>query len=178
MPFVRITCPAHAFTPDQKETLASSLAHAVMAQILESVSEDGLAATPVVFEEITDHDCFPGGQPLARRQDKMFWIVEAMVSAAFFDQERRDALQAAVARAFVDVLGDDGSVAEHDGLRVAPAYLLRLYTVIVEVPEGSWGAGGRTVGIAEIGRMLGATGSARLAEAQRNADRIKAARIP
>jgi phenylpyruvate tautomerase PptA (4-oxalocrotonate tautomerase family) len=178
MPFIRVTCPANAFTAGQKEKLASSLAHAVMAQILESVSEDGLAATPVVFDEIDEHDCFPGGQPLARVPDRTFWIVEAMVSAAFFDQERRDALQAGVARAFVGVLGDDGSVAELDGLRVSPAYLLRLYTVIVEVPEGSWGAGGGTVGIAEIGRLIGAGGSARLAEAQRNADRLKAARIP
>jgi phenylpyruvate tautomerase PptA (4-oxalocrotonate tautomerase family) len=178
MPFIRITCPEGAFTADQKEKLAASLAYGVMAQELDPVTENSIAAAPVVFDEIDIRNCFPGGRPLAQHPDRTFWIVEALVAAAFFDQARRDALQTAVARAFVEVLGDDGSEVVRGGLRISPAYLLRLYTVIVEIPEGSWGAGGRTIEIDQIGQILGADeGRERLAEAQENAAKLKAARV-
>jgi hypothetical protein len=101
-----------------------------------------------------------------------------LVAAAFFNQARRDALQTAVGKAFVEVLGDDGSEVRREGLRISPAYLLRLYTVIVEIPEGSWGAGGRTIEIDQISQILGgAEGKERLAEAQENAAKLKAARV-
>ncbi|WP_141957632.1 tautomerase family protein [Actinoallomurus bryophytorum] len=178
MPFLRITHPAGAFTADQKEKLAASLAYGVMAQELDPVTENSIDATPVVFDEIALHNCFPGGRPLTRHPDKVFWIVEALVAAAFFDQAHRDALQAAVARSFVEVLGDDGSEVMRGDLRISPAYLLRLYTVIVEIPEGSWGAGGRTIEVDQIGQILGAgAGAERLAEAQENAAKLKAARV-
>ena len=54
-------------------------------------------------------------------------------------------MQTAVARAFVQVLGDDGSVLYREGIRISPAYLMRLHGVIGEIPEGSWGAGGQTI---------------------------------
>ena len=43
---------------------------------------------------------------------------------------------------------------------------MRLHCVIVEIPEGSWGAAGRTVETEMIGRLIGATqGPERFAEA-------------
>jgi hypothetical protein len=55
-----------------------------------------------------------------------FWLVEAMTAAGLFTQERRDRAQTAVARAFLKVLGDDGSSVELGGVRITPAYLLHL----------------------------------------------------
>ena len=55
-----------------------------------------------------------------------FWLVEAMTAAGFFTQERRDRAQTVVARAFLKVLGDDGSSVELGGVRITPAYLLHL----------------------------------------------------
>jgi hypothetical protein len=55
-----------------------------------------------------------------------FWLVEAMTAAGFFTQERRDRAQTAVARAFLNVLGNDGSSVELGVVRITPAYLLHL----------------------------------------------------
>ena len=79
------------------------------------MTEIGTAATPVMFSEIDAHNWFPGGQPLVEHPEKAFFIVEAVVAASFFSQPRRDALQTAVAKVFVDILGDDGTVLERRG---------------------------------------------------------------
>ena len=101
-----------------------------------------------------------------------------MVAVSFFSQARRDALQAEVAKAFVNVLGDDGTVLDREGVRISPAYLMRLHCVVVEIPEGSWGAGGQTVDTEKISRLIGATkGPKRFAEAKEIGAKMKAARI-
>jgi phenylpyruvate tautomerase PptA (4-oxalocrotonate tautomerase family) len=138
-----------------------------MGQEIDPLTDIGRAATPVMFNEIDAHNWFPGGVPLVEHPEKTFFIVEAVVAASFFSQPRRDALQTSVAKAFVEVLGNDGSVLDREGVAMAPAYLMRLHTVIIEIPEGSWGAGGRTVDTELIGKLIGATqGPERFAEAR------------
>jgi hypothetical protein len=63
-------------------------------------------------------------------------------AAGFFNQKRRDAANTAVAKAFIDVLGDDGSATMMEDVRISPSYLHRLYFLLVEIPEDSWGAMG------------------------------------
>lgn len=46
-------------------------------------------------------------------------------------------VKGSVNRAFVDILGDDKTVLEREDIRISPAYLMRLNTVLVEMPEGS-----------------------------------------
>ena len=56
----------------------------------------------------------------------------------------------------------------YDGTRV----------VVIEIPEGSWGAGGQTIDTEKISKLLGATqGPKRLAEARENAAKLKATRV-
>ena len=50
-------------------------------------------------------------------------------------------MQRDIADAFIDILGDDGSALEREDIRISPAYLMRLHVIVVEIPEGSWGAG-------------------------------------
>jgi phenylpyruvate tautomerase PptA (4-oxalocrotonate tautomerase family) len=145
MPFIRVNCPKHALTAEQKAKLAPLLVEALISQEIDPVTEIGRAATALMFNELDEHNCFPGGVSLVEHPEKKFWIVEAVVAASFFNQARRDAMQTAVAKAFVEILGDDGSVLDREGVRISPAYLMRLHTVIVEIPEGSWGAGGQTI---------------------------------
>lgn len=178
MPFIRVSHPSGALTEEQKEKLASSLAYLVMAQELDPVTEDSLAMTPVLFEEIEPRNFFPGGKPMSEGFGRTRWIVEVVVAAAFFNQARRDALQADVGHAFVELFGDDGSEIVRGKLRISPAYLLQLHTVIVEIPEGNWGSGGRTIEIEEIAEILGSDeGQERLAEARENASKLKATRV-
>jgi hypothetical protein len=108
----------------------------------------------------------------------VFWTVEAFVAASYFSQPRRDDMQRDIAEAFVDVLGNDGSVLQRDDIRIAPAYLMRLHVIVVEIPEGSWGAGGETIDTAKISKLIGATeGPVRLAEALELGEKMKNARL-
>lgn len=178
MPFIRVNCPVGALTADQKARLAPLLVKALIRQEIDPVTEIGTAATGFFFNEIEVSNCFPGGVPLTEHPEKMFWTVEAFVAASFFSQPRRDEMQVDIANAFVDILGDDGTVLDREGIRIAPAYLMRLHVVVVEIPEGSWGAGGQTIDTDKISKLIGATqGPKRLAEARENAARLKAARV-
>lgn len=178
MPYIRVNCLTDSLDSRQKATLATRLVDIVMGAEIEPLTDIGRAATPVLFNEIDLHNWFPGGVPLAESRDRTFFIVEAVVAASFFTQARRDKVQTEVAQAFVHVLGDDGSVLEREGVTISPAYLMRLHTVFVEIPEGSWGAGGRTVDTPLIGKVIGATrGPERFAEAQALGARMRAARL-
>jgi phenylpyruvate tautomerase PptA (4-oxalocrotonate tautomerase family) len=148
MPIIRVTYPEKALTTQQKDKLAPLLIDAVMRQEVDPVTESARDATFIVFSEIPQKDCYVSKDP--------FWLVEGMTAAGFFTQKRRDAAHAAVNKAFVDVLGDDGSSIEWEGVRVAPKFLKRLYILLIEIPEGSWGVLGRQMSALEIGHVIGA----------------------
>jgi hypothetical protein len=67
---------------------------------------------------------------------------------------------------------------KRDDIRIAPAYLMRLHVIVVEIPEGSWGAGGQTIDTEKISKLIGATeGPVRLAEALELGEKTKNARL-
>jgi phenylpyruvate tautomerase PptA (4-oxalocrotonate tautomerase family) len=178
MPFIRVNCPKGALSAEQKATLAPRLVQALIRQEIDPITEIGTAATGFFFNELDVENCFPGGVPLSEHPDKVFWTVEAFVAASYFSQPRRDEMQRDIATAFVDVLGNDGSVLQRDDIRIAPAYLMRLHVIVVEIPEGSWGAGGQTIDTEKISKLIGATeGPARLAEALELGEKMKNARL-
>jgi hypothetical protein len=119
----------------------------VMSQEVDPVTDVARNATFIVYNEVAPQNCYLGNEP--------FYLVEAMTAAGFFTQERRDAAQAAITKAFLSVLGDDGSSVEMNGHRISPAYMLRVYALLVEIPEGSWGATGRGLDALEIGELIG-----------------------
>ncbi|MBV8651195.1 MAG: hypothetical protein JO255_06985 [Alphaproteobacteria bacterium] len=178
MPFVRVTYAAGSLTADQKAKLAPLLVECVMGQEVDPVTESARSMTPVFFHKIDYEDDFPGGKPL-EHPGRPFWIVESVVADSFFNQARRDALQDQVAKAFVEVLGDDGTAVERQGLRFAPAYLVKLHSIIVEIPEGSWGVGGKSVDTEKIIQIIGGgvQKPERLAELQENLAKVRAARV-
>jgi phenylpyruvate tautomerase PptA (4-oxalocrotonate tautomerase family) len=147
MPVIRVTCPENSLTAEQKEQLAPLLIDAVMLQEVDPVTEIARNATFLVFNEIPQRNCFLGNEP--------FWLVEGITAAGFFTEKRREAAHTAIAKAFMSVLGDDGSSVEMNGVRIAPAYLARLYALLIEIPEGSWGFSGGTYSALEIGHLIG-----------------------
>jgi phenylpyruvate tautomerase PptA (4-oxalocrotonate tautomerase family) len=178
MPLIRVNCPANALTAEQKAQLAPLLTDGVMDQELDPVTDAGKEVTVLMFNEIAEHNCFIGDTPLAKHPGDTFWVVETIVAAGFFNQARRDAIQATIKKAFVTVLGDDGSVIEHGGVSVSPASLVHLYSLIVEIPEGSWGASGRTFSAVDIGKFAGTDQDRkRFAELQENTARLQATRV-
>ncbi|MGW7530154.1 tautomerase family protein [Streptomyces sp. NPDC054783] len=147
MPCIRVTCPENSLTAEQKEQLAPLLIDAVMVQEVDPVTEPARNGTFIVFNEIPQRNCFMGNEP--------FWLVEGITAAGFFNQKRREAAHAAIGKAFLSVLGDDGSEIELNGVHISPAYLLRIYALLIEIPEGSWGCSGSTYSALEIGRLVG-----------------------
>jgi phenylpyruvate tautomerase PptA (4-oxalocrotonate tautomerase family) len=178
MPFIRVNCPKGSLSAEQKNQLAPRLVHALIRQEIDPVTEGGTAKTGMFFNELDIENCFHGGVALSEHPENVFWTVEAFVAASYFSQPRRDQMQRDVAQAFVDVIGDDGTVMEAGDIRISPAYLMRLHVVFVEIPEGSWGAGGQTIDTEKIGTLLGAAeGPTRFAEARELGKRMKAARL-
>src|SRR5260370_18775947 len=180
MPIIRVTCPEKALTAEQKAQLAPLLTDGVMGQEIDPVTDTGRDLTSLMFNEIADHNCFIGGRPVdkPKHPGDTFWLVEIMVAAGFFDQARREAVQAAIKKAFVTVLGDERSVIDQHGVRVSPRYFGRLYTLIIEIPEGNWGAGGRSFFAVEIGKLAGTDQSRkRFVELQENTAKLKATRV-
>jgi phenylpyruvate tautomerase PptA (4-oxalocrotonate tautomerase family) len=178
MPFVRVTYATGSLTEEQKAKLAPLLVECVMGQEVDPVTDSARSMTPVFFHKIDYDDDFPGGKRL-EHPNRPFWIVESVVADSFFNQARRDAMQHEIARAFVQVLGDDGSVAEREGLIFGPSYLLKLHSVIIEIPEGSWGVGGKSVDTEKIIQIIGGgvQKPERLAELQDNLAKVRAARV-
>jgi phenylpyruvate tautomerase PptA (4-oxalocrotonate tautomerase family) len=169
MPIIRVTYPEKALTTQQKDKLAPLLIDAVMRQEVDPVTEAARDATFIVFSEIPQKDCYVSKDP--------FWLVEGMTAAGFFTQKRRDAAHTAVNKAFVDVLGDDGSSIEWEGVRIAPKFLKRLYFLLIEIPEGSWGLGGRQTSALEIGHIIGSDKDpARWSELKVNVAKLQASR--
>src|SRR5215472_2490991 len=148
MPLNRVTSPKNSFSAKQKAELAPLLVDAVMVEEVDPVIVEARNATFIVYYEVPqDNWVSANGQP--------FWLVESFVDAGFFDQARRDDAQARIAKAFVTVLGDDGSSVEQGGMTASPAYLARLYSLLIEIPEGSWGFLGHAISAPEIGKVIG-----------------------
>jgi hypothetical protein len=104
--------------------------------------------------------------------------VELFADAGFFNQKRRDAAQPGVGKAFVTVLGDDGSRLVWGGQHVAPAYLKGLYCLMIEIPVGSWGSFGHTLSAMDIAAIAGRDKNAgRFKELQENTAKLMAARV-
>lgn len=178
MPFIRVNCPRGSLSPAQKTQLAPRLVQALIRQEIDPVTDIGTAATGFFYNEVDVENCFPGGMALSEHPEKVFWTVEAFVAASYFTQKRRDEMQRDIAKAFVDILGDDGTVMQREDIQIKPAYLMRLHVVIIEIPEGSWGAGGQTIDTVKISKLIGATqGPDRLTEALELGKRMKEARL-
>lgn len=61
------------------------------------------------------------------------------MAESHFSQSRRDEMQRDIAEAFVDILGDDDSSLQRADIEIKPAYLMRVYVVVIEIPRGKLG---------------------------------------
>ena len=146
MAVIRVTSPENSLTVEQKTRLGPLLIDAVMRQEIDLVTPQAKSIVAMVFNDVPQHNSVGA---------KSFYLVEVIVAAGFFNQARRDAAQAAIGKAFVEVLGDDGSSIELGGKTVSPAYLAHVVGLMIEIPEGSWGTEGHTLSAPDIGQVIG-----------------------
>jgi phenylpyruvate tautomerase PptA (4-oxalocrotonate tautomerase family) len=146
MPLVRLTYPLGALAPAQKRRLAASLTEIVLDAEVDAVTEAGRMVTVVQFQEAAADDWAVGGvlrSDVAGPPDH--FIVDVVVLQGLLEGERRSAVHRRITEAFQGVFSGDGG----DPLRS-----LRVWILVHEVREGSWGAAGRTVSALDVARFI------------------------
>jgi phenylpyruvate tautomerase PptA (4-oxalocrotonate tautomerase family) len=146
MPLVRLTYPRGALTPDQKRSIAQSLTEAVLDAEVDAVTDAGRMVTVVHFNEATADDWAVGGQLRSTAAGAPnHFIVDLIVLEGLLENGRKAECHRRVTEAFEKALGGGD-----------PMLPLRVWVLVHEVPEGSWGAGGRTVSALDVAQFISA----------------------
>ena len=141
MPFIRITTLQGLLSSAEKQSIAEGLTLAVM-----KIETGGLdtpqfrAVSALAFEEISVGNWFVGGVPA---DGNAAALVEIRVPEGAVDDARREAM----AKAVEEVLS-----ANSEAFGKAENYRI-LWTHLLEIKDGNWGACGRMVRLDEIKRI-------------------------
>lgn len=73
------------------------------------------------------------------------FIVDVIVLEGLLEGERRSAVHRRITEAFAGVFGEDGG---------DPMRSLRVWVLVHEIREGSWGAAGRTVSALDVAQFI------------------------
>lgn len=140
MPYIRVTTPHGMLSPAEKQAIAEGLTLAIM-----KIETGGLdtphfrALSALAFDDVAAGSWFVGG---ALWDGSPAALVEIRVPEGAVDDARREAMAQAV----------------QDVLRTHSAALARadnplLWTHLIEIRDGNWGAHGRMVRLDEIRRI-------------------------
>ena len=146
MPVVRVTYPRGALTPDRKRQLAASLTDIVLDAEVDTITEAGRMVTVIHFLEAAAEDWSVAGEMRAAASTKPdHFIVDVVVLEGLLDAQRKTAVHERVTGAFREAFGEGGD----------PLLPFRVWVLIHDVGEGSWGAGGRTVSAFDVAQFIG-----------------------
>lgn len=146
MPIIRLYYPKGTLSREQKGTLAQRLTEVLITMEGGAGTRGGRAFASVLMTEMDPENWWVGG-----RQDGMFvaragkFLVDVSIPEGYMNGEQKTAVHAAVNSAIVDVTG-------HSNDPDAGANIL---VVIHEVPEGNWGADGKTISLSDIAPTVG-----------------------
>ena len=143
MPLVRISYPSGALPGEQKKQLAAELTEIVLEAEVDAATDAGRAVTVIQFIEAAATDWAVGGR-LRSEMDKPVdhFIVDVLVLEALVEGERRSAIHKRVTQAFQPAFPAD------------PMVPFRVWVLIHEVREGSWGAAGQTVSALDVAGFI------------------------
>jgi phenylpyruvate tautomerase PptA (4-oxalocrotonate tautomerase family) len=135
MPMLDVTIPQGALPPEAEEALLARLTDVLLVHEGADPRDPFTRSIAWVFLH-RPAAVFVAGAPAELPR----YRVVASVPQGQFDDERRAGLVAAVTEAVLDA--EAGLGRERDPMRV--------WVFPTEVPEGTWGGGGRVVGLADI----------------------------
>ena len=148
MPLVRVTYPRGALNPEQKGRVAESLTEIALDAEVDAVTEAGRMVTVVQFNEAAAEDWAVGGKVRSTATGgPNHFIVDLIVLQGLLEGERRSDVHRRVTEAFQSALA---------GPEADPLLPLRVWVLVHEVREGSWGAGGRTVSALDVAAFISA----------------------
>jgi phenylpyruvate tautomerase PptA (4-oxalocrotonate tautomerase family) len=146
MPLVRITYPRGALTPVRKRQLASSLTEIALDAEVDAVTENGRTVTVIHFNEAAADDWAVAGElRSAATGGPDHFIVDVIVLEGLLEGPRRNDVHRRVADAFVDAFGEE---------RATSMLPFRVWVLVHEVREGSWGAAGTTVSALDVAQFI------------------------
>lgn len=144
MPLVRITYPRGALTQEHKRALASELTDVVLDAEVDAITPSGKMVTVVQFLEVAADDWAVGGQLRSDAADRPSpYVVDVIVLEGLLEGARRGDVHRRVTEGFRRALGDGD-----------PSLPLRVWVLVHEVREGSWGVAGRTVSALDVAQFL------------------------
>jgi phenylpyruvate tautomerase PptA (4-oxalocrotonate tautomerase family) len=147
MPLLRITYQRGAITDSQKLKLAEELTPVLLVGEVGTDSQDGRDASFVLFHEIDARsEWFVSGKPDLEAPKGGRFLLEIWYLEGAATQSEKSEVHSKMNDILSDVLGVDGTF---------PNRMKAWWVIINEVTEGTWGAGGSTVGIEAANEALG-----------------------
>jgi phenylpyruvate tautomerase PptA (4-oxalocrotonate tautomerase family) len=146
MPLVRITYPRGALTLPRKRAIASSLTDIVLDAEVDAVTTMGRMVTVIQFHEVAADDWAVAGvlRSAADESAPDHFIVDVVVLEGLLEGSRRGDVHRRVTEAFQIAFGDAAD----------PMLPLRVWVLVHDVSEGSWGAGGQTVSALDVAQVI------------------------
>ncbi len=146
MPVVRITYPRGALAPSQKRQLAAALTEVVLDAEVDAVTDMGRLVTVIHFNEVAADDWAVAGELRSTAVGAPdHFIVDVIVLEGLLGGARRADVHRRVTEAFQNAFAE----AAGDSMLA-----LRVWVLIHELREGSWGAAGRTVSALDVAQFI------------------------
>jgi len=146
MPLVRITCPRGALTPSRKRDVAASLTEIVLDAEVDAMTDTGRLVTVIHFQEVAADDWAVAGElrSAANAGAPDHFVVDVIVLEGLLEGARRADVHRRVTEAFQKAFGEGAD----------PMLPLRVWVLVHDVREGSWGAGGGTVSALDVAQFI------------------------
>ncbi|GJI93295.1 hypothetical protein RugamoR57_00130 [Duganella caerulea] len=146
MPLLRITHQRGAITEAQKAQLAEELTSAILIAEVGADTPAGRSLAYVVFDEVDPKTSwYVGGKPDTSPPKGGRFLFDVVFPVGACTQADKTALHETINRIIANTLDVDGSFPN----RASD------WVIVHEVPNGSWGASGQTIGIREINHVVG-----------------------
>lgn len=145
MPVLNISYPAGRLDAKTKSALAGKLTDVLIRMEGGANTPGGRGFAAVLFQEISEDDWWVGG-----KTDDTFvspsgkFLVRVTIPEGYMNAAHKTEVHAWVTDAILEVTGS----ADHSGSN-------SIQVILDEVPEGNWGAGGRTISLESIAGTVG-----------------------
>jgi phenylpyruvate tautomerase PptA (4-oxalocrotonate tautomerase family) len=138
LPFIRVTTPADLLSNDERAAIAERLTVEIMKIETGGRDTPGFRAiSALVFDEIPAGRWSIGGKIAA---DEAAALIEIRVPSGALVEDRRQRMAAAAHNVLISA---NAKLAAADGVR-------RIWTHMIEIAEGNWGAGGQIVSLPDV----------------------------
>jgi len=147
MPVVRMSYPKGALSQAQKQMLASEITDIVLDAEVDAVTANGKSLTVVQFHEAAVEDWAVGGVlGAAAGPGPKHFIVDVVVLQGLLEGERRAATHRRITTAFQHAFAGDPNA--------DPMLPMRVWVLVHELREGSWGGAGTTVSALDVADFI------------------------